>query len=214
MLLKKKLQKNSRLYLILDTQVHDYPQLLNIAKKAILAGVDIIQLRDKYGTAKNIMQFSKKILNITKRQIPYIINDRVDLAITCQADGVHLGQEDLPLSEARKMLKKKMIVGVSCQTFNQAKQAQEQGADYIGFGSVFKTLTKPDREVMNLNLLERIVRTINIPVFAIGGIDLNNISIIKSRGVKRVAICRAISQAENIGDVTKRFQKVLKGKDS
>lgn len=213
MLLKKKLQQSSRLYLILDAQVHEYKQLLIIAKKAILSGVDIIQLRDKYGTAKNIMSFSKKILNMTKRQIPYIINDRVDLAIVCQADGVHLGQEDLPLSEARKMLKKKMIVGVSCQTLNHAKHAQEQGADYIGFGSVFKTLTKPDREAMNLKLLAKVTRAINIPMFAIGGINLNNISKIKSIGVERVAVCRAISQAKNIGEAAKRFQEILKGKD-
>jgi len=210
MLLRKKLQQSFRLYLILDTQVHDYSQLLVIAKKAIGAGVDIIQLRDKQGSAKNIIKFSEKLLSLTRGRIPYIINDRVDLALVCQADGVHLGQEDISLKDARKIVGEKIIVGVSCQTVGHAKKAQEQGADYIGFGSVFKTLTKPERVPMNLTLLKRIVKNIKIPTFAIGGITLDNLFKIQSVGIKRIAVCRSVSEASNVGSMTQKFQEALR----
>ncbi len=208
--LRKKLQQNSKLYLILDTQVHEYSRLLMVAKKAVAAGVDIIQLRDKQGTAKDIIRFSEKILCFTQRRIPYIINDRVDLALACQADGVHFGQDDLSLIEARKISGKKMIMGVSCQTLGHAKKAQEQGADYIGFGSVFKTLTKPERDPVDLKLLKKIVRDIKIPTFAIGGITLDNLSRIQEVGIKRIAVCRAISEASNVGLITRKFQEAFK----
>jgi len=207
--LKRKLLKNSKLYLILDKEVNDYQRLLNITKMAVKGGIDIIQLRDKQGTAKEILKFSKDILTITKNKIPYIINDRVDIAISCKAAGVHLGQDDLPIQHARKMIGDKSIIGISCQTLDQARRAEKQGADYIGFGSVFQTLTKPDREAMNLNLLLKVITKIKIPIFSIGGINLDNLNILKDAGIRRVAVCRAICNAGNIEKVIASFNQKL-----
>ena len=116
-----------------------------------------------------------------------IVNDRVDLAVLGGAAGVHLGQEDIPLKAARRMMGNQAIIGVSCQTLTHARQAEREGADYIGFGSVFKTQTKPDRSPMDLKLLQRVMREIRIPVFAIGGITCENVGRLREVGVERGA---------------------------
>ena len=196
--------------MILDREVKGYQKLFEIAKTAVTAGVDIIQLRDKYGTAREILDFSKEILKLTRGKISYIINDRVDVAILSQASGVHLGQDDIPLKAARRMMGLRAIIGISCQTFEHAKAAEANGADYIGFGSVFKTLTKPDRRPMNLDLLKRVIQHIKIPVFAIGGITVNNTAYLKKIGVGRMAVCRAILNAEDIAATVRKFKAVLR----
>lgn len=202
--------KNSRLYLILDTEVCDYPGLFDIARQAVKAGVDIIQLRDKKGLAADILHFSKRLIRLTQgTKTFFILNDRADLASAIGADGVHLGQEDLPLKEARKILGPKALIGVSCQKLEHAREAELQGADYIGFGSVFKTLTKPDRDPMNLNLLQEVVKKIKIPVFAIGGITLDSTRKLVELGVNRIVVCRAVCQAENIEEIVKEFKGCL-----
>ena len=195
--------------MILDRQVNSYERLFEIAQRTIPAGVDIIQLRDKNGSASEILSFSKHILKLTKNHVPYIINDRVDLAIIGQACGVHLGQDDIPLKIARRMIGNKAMIGVSCQTFAQAEKAMKEGADYIGFGSVFKTLTKPSRSPMDLKLLSRIVHNSKIPVFVIGGIDLKNISQLNEIGIQRVVVCRAICQSRNCERAVENFKHAL-----
>lgn len=206
MLLRRKLLNDARLYLILDRQVNSYAKLFEIAKKAIFAGVDIVQLRDKTGSAKDILGFSKRILKLTKNRIPYIINDRIDLAMISRSSGVHLGQEDVSLTQARKMMSNKALIGISCQTFDHAQKAQKEGADYIGFGSVFKTFTKPDRTPMDIRLLKKVIQKISIPVFAIGGINLKNIAALKKIGVKQIVVCRAIAQSRNVAETVRQFK--------
>ncbi len=206
--------RNSKLYLVLDAQVNDYDSLLEIAQSAIGHGVNIVQLRDKKGVAKNILKFSEDFLkwirlNPAHRQIPFIVNDRVDLALASGASGVHLGQEDLAVFWARKILGPHAIIGVSCQTLKQAQIAQHEGADYIGFGSVFKTKTKPERNPMDLKLLEEVVRRSKIPVFAIGGINSENALKLHQVGVNRLAVCRAICEARNIPGAVKGLVEAL-----
>ncbi len=201
--------KNSKLYLILDKEVASYDRLFEVTKQAVAGGVDLIQLRDKNGTSEDIIKFSRKITLFLKRRIPFIINDRVDLALACGADGVHLGQDDLPIALARRLMGKNAIIGVSCQTLQHAKFAFNCGADYIGFGSVFKTLTKPKRQPMNLRLLADVVSGIKIPVFAIGGINAHNILRLKGLGVDRVAVCRDICLAKDVRKTTDRFKALL-----
>lgn len=198
---------DARLYLILDRDVKSYEELFEIAQKAVSAGVDMIQLRDKRGSAKEIMDFSERILEMTKDRIPYIVNDRIDLAIACQSDGVHLGQEDIPLSTARKMLGEHVLIGISCQTLAHALKAQEEGADYIGLGSVFRTLTKPARQPLDVDIIRKVFHEIKIPVYAIGGIDLTNLDRLVGLGVDRIAVCRAILQADDIEETVKQFKK-------
>jgi len=200
---------DAKLYLILDRQVSSYERLFEIAQQAIPAGVNIIQLRDKSGSAKEILNFSKRILKLTSNRALYIINDRIDLAITSGACGVHLGQDDVPVKLARRMIGPNALIGVSCQTLTHAQRALEEGADYIGFGSVFKTLTKPNRHPMDIKLLKRIIKKITIPVFAIGGIDLKNAVQLKGIGVQRIAVCRAICKARNLGRAVKNFKAAI-----
>lgn len=202
---KSRLSRSARLYLILDREVKSYDELIEIARKAISAGVDIIQLRDKTGTVKDILAFTARIRALTQDRIPFIINDRPDLAVLSGASGVHLGQDDIYLKDARKMMGPSAIIGASCQTMAHAEQAVDDGADYIGFGSVYKTQTKPERSAMDLRLLERVVQRIPIPVFAIGGLTADNIEPLRSIGVKHFAVCRSICEADDIALAVKRF---------
>lgn len=209
MLSKKKWLAEARLYLILDAQVNDYHQLLEILKKSVTSGVDIVQLRDKSGHAKDMLAFTKEAKKIIRGRIPFIINDRVDLALIANADGVHVGQEDLSLQDARRLLGVRKIIGCSCQRLEHINQAQKEGADYIGFGSVFKTQTKPGRIPMDLNVLRKAVLKANIPLFAIGGIGLKNLAQVTQLGVQRVALCRDICLARNTAQMTRQIKQLL-----
>ena len=195
--------------MVLDREVAGYGRLFDILKRAVAGGVDIVQLRDKNGLAKDILEFSRRMLKLLKNRIPYLINDRVDLAIASRACGVHLGQDDLSIKFARKIMGKKAIIGASCQTLEHARKAEEEGASYIGFGSVFKTLTKPHRQPMDLKLLAEVSRKIKIPVFAIGGIGIHNILKLRTMGIQRIAVCREICCASNIRRTTMLLKKSL-----
>jgi len=193
----------------LDTQVLDYEPLLQVLKDSVRGGIDIVQLRDKKGSTKEILDFCRKILKITKHKIPFIVNDRPEAAFCSGADGLHLGQEDVNCLLARKMMGPSKIIGVSCQNLAHALKAQVQGADYIGFGSVFQTPTKPGRQAMDLDLLQKVIRRVKIPVFPIGGISRGNIGQLIPLGVTRVAVCRDILLAKNAAQAAKEFKDCL-----
>ena len=207
----KKLLAAAKLYLILDAQVLDYGDLLQVLKDSVRAGIDIVQLRDKKSSAKEILDFCRKILKITRHQIPFIVNDRADLALLSDADGLHVGQEDLDYRLARKMMGRGKIVGVSCQNLAHALKAQEQGADYIGFGSVFETKTKPGRQPMELDLLQNVIRRVKIPVFPIGGISRKNIGRLIPLGVTKAAVCRDILLAKDANLAVNELKSQLRG---
>ena len=205
----KKLLARAKVYLILDAQVLDHSALLQVLKDTVRGGIDIVQLRDKKSSAKEILEFCSKALKITKHQVPLIVNDRADLGILSGADGLHVGQEDLSYLQARKMMGRGKIVGVSCQTIAQALKAQDQGADYIGFGSVFSTQTKPDRQPMDLDLLKMVLKRVTIPVFPIGGISRESIGRLIPLGIKRVAVCRDILLAKDAKQAVIEFKNSL-----
>ena len=204
-----RLLKKASLYLVLDAQVCSYARLFEIAKKAVSAGVDVIQLRDKFGSAKDILEFSIRMVRLCCGKTLYIVNDRIDLALLSGADGVHLGQDDISCTEAREMLGRNRIIGVSCQNGKHLKAAQNDGADYIGFGSVFKTQTKPLRQPVNLKLLKEIYQQARLPVFAIGGIKLENAEGLLKIGVNRIAVTRALSLTSNIEKSVFHFKKIF-----
>ena len=208
---KKKWFYDARLYLILDAQVNSYTELIDILKRSVESGIKIVQLRDKKGSAREILGFAQRAKEIINDKALFIMNDRVDLALISNASGVHVGQEDIPIKDARLLLGAKKIIGVSCQTKSQVKTAELQGADYIGFGSVFKTDTKPDRFPMDLDLLKDVSRSCGIPLYAIGGIRRTNVVGIKDIGVDRVAVCRDICCSKDVSGAVKFFQKVLCG---
>jgi thiamine-phosphate diphosphorylase len=209
MLSKKRLLSKARLYLILDAQVNSYDELFDITRHAIPAGVDVFQLRDKHGSAKNILGFSQRLRRLIGHKAIYIVNDRIDLAILSEADGVHLGQEDVSCALARRILGAKGIIGVSCQSMTHALKAQKEGADYIGFGSVYKTQTKPERQPMDLKVLSSVVQRVELPLFAIGGIRAEHVSCLQAVGVRRVAVCRSICQSSDVAARVKEFKKQL-----
>ncbi len=199
----------AKLYLILDTEVLGPARLLQVLKDSVRAGIDIVQLRDKKSSARDILGFCRHILKITRHQIPFIVNDRADLALLSGADGLHVGQEDLSLPQARKLMGPRKLIGVSCQQSAHALKAQAQGADYIGFGSVFKTQTKPQRRAMDLTLLRRVLQQVQIPVFPIGGISRGNIQSLLPCGVRRAAVCRDILLAKDPGRAVREMKKIF-----
>lgn len=207
----KKLLAAAKLYLILDTEVLDHGALLQVLKDSVRGGIDIVQLRDKKGSAKEILGFCRKILKITRHQVPFIVNDRADLAFFSGADGLHLGQEDISCSDARKMMGAGKIIGVSCQNLRHAKAAAACGADYIGFGSVFQTKTKPGRPKMDLDILQKAIRQVDIPLFPIGGISRGNIGQLIPLGVQRAAVCRDILLAKDAAQAVRGLRISLGG---
>lgn len=208
--MKKKLLKNSQLYLILDREVLNYASLFSVAKQAIKAGVDIIQLRDKIGAAQDTLSLAIKLRKITyKKNTAFIINDRLDLALLSDADGLHLGQEDIPFKQARSFLGKNKLIGVSCHNLKEALFAQKEGADYIGLGPVFSTPTKPGFKAIGLEIISEIKSQLKIPFFAIGGITSANIEQVLGVGASNIAVCRAICWQRNAFRTAKTLKKIL-----
>ncbi len=199
MRLKKKLLESSRLYVILDKNVLGGNYLSDIAKKLRDNKVGIVQFRDKKSSKADILKAAFKLRKtIQNSKAIFIINDYLDIAKIIDSDGAHLGQDDIPIEMARKILGRNKIIGISCHSLEQALTAQRKGADYIGIGPIFSTSTKPEYKSVGLNLITKIKRRIKIPFFAIGGINETNISGVLSSGAKRIAVCKAVCQAENI----------------
>jgi len=186
--LSKDLKLDFDVYLVTDAQWNH----IKIARKAIADGAKIIQLRDKKASKDKILKWAKQIGNIARRAgVIFIINDYVDIAKKVDADGVHLGQDDLSIDKARKILGPNKIIGASTHSFTQAMRAQKQGADYIAVGPIFSTPTKPGVKAVGLGLLRKVVQKVKIPVVAIGGIDRSNIGKVIKTGCKRAAVVRA-----------------------
>ena len=207
---KKSQLEESRLYLILDKQAVGEKPLSGIAAKLRGCGIDIIQLRDKVSgketVLKNAFLLRKSLLN-TKTL--FIINDYMDIAKIVNSDGIHLGQKDISVGVARRILGRKKIIGVSCHSLRQAIAAEKSGADYIGIGPIFLTPTKPEYRAVGLKLLRQIKDKIKIPYFAIGDINKRNLEKVLSFGAKRVALCRAILKERNMCSAARYFSRML-----
>lgn len=171
--------------------------LLEIVEKAVKGGVTIVQLREKQSTGKAFYEKAKKLKELLDRyDVPLMINDRIDIALAIGASGVHIGQNDLPLHVVRKMLPSSMKIGISVSTVEQAQEAEKDGSDYIGVGAVFPTKTKKDARVLPAGRLVEIIESVNIPAFAIGGINLDNIHTLKNQGLAGVSVVSAIMNAK------------------
>ncbi len=209
--LKKKLLKDCRLYVVIDQTTASGSDLAGIAKKAVSGGADIVQFRPAhFASPKDILKGAFKIKKAVKGNgCLFIINNSADIAFLVDADGVHLGQEDLPLEAARKILPSDKIIGVSTHSLSQAVNAQSKGADYISIGPVFKTPTKKEYRPVGLGLIEDASRIIKIPFFAIGGIGLENIDRVILKGARRVAVVRAVVSARDIKAAARQFKDTL-----
>lgn len=190
---------NYRLYLVSDRDVLEGRDFIKSLEEAILGGVTAIQLREKNATSLEFYNLAVKVKELTtKYNIPLIINDRVDIALAVDAEGVHVGQSDLPAHIVRSILGEDKIIGVSTATLEEAQKAVEDGADYIGVGALFPTDTKTDARSVTLDQLKNIKENVNIPVVGIGGINEGNIEAVMATGIDGVAIVSAILGKENI----------------
>jgi thiamine-phosphate pyrophosphorylase len=207
--LKRLFTKNRILYLITDRTIAGLTHI-QIAQEAIAAGIRIIQLREKHQPKKEIYKEALLLRALTlKHKTTFIINDYVDIALAIDADGVHLGQEDMPIKEARKILGKNKIIGISTHTLKQAIEAQAEGADYIGFGPIFHTTTKNAGRPKGVNALIEIKRHIKIPVVAIGGITFENVPDVLRAGADAIAMASGILSGD-IKTNIKRFLTTIK----
>jgi len=209
---QKKLLKNFKLYAI-TALVKEDPRVLQKITKALKGGVDIVQLRSKTLSDGALIRLGKKIRRIAaKHKKLFIVNDRLEVALAVNADGVHLGQRDLPLGEARRILrqrKKSLILGKSTHSLKQALQAQREKADYIGVGPIFKTPTKPGRKAVGLRLIDQVKGRIHIPWVAIGGINDHNAFLVAGRGAKRIAVVRALFNSRKPEAAAKKLRSIL-----
>ncbi len=166
---------------------------------ALTAGVRFYQYRNKSGSARTVYESARVLASLAKRAgALFIVNDRADIAAACGADGVHLGQDDLPLADARKLLGKEKLIGISTHSLEQALMAEAGGADYIGFGPIFKTATKDAGETQGCGRLSDLKRSVSIPVVAIGGIAPDNVRDVIIAGADGAAIISAILSAPDI----------------
>ncbi len=172
--------------------------LLEIIEKILLGGVKIIQHRYKKGNDKDHLKEAIKINNLCKKYNSlFIVNDRIDIALASNADGVHLGQDDFDIKTARKLLGSSKIIGVSANNSTDINKAVKDGCDYIGVGPVFSTLTKKGKKPLGVEKIKALIKDINIPCFAIGGINQLNISSLKNHGISKVAIVSGLLNSED-----------------
>ena len=185
------------LYLVTDDS-NDEEKFLNTIEEGIKGGVSVVQIREKTAETLDFYNLALKVKKITsKYNVPLIINDRVDIAMAIDAEGVHVGQSDMPCDITRKLIGNDKILGVSAATISEAKKAEKDGADYIGTGAVFPTATKDDAPSITKKDLKEIVESINIPVVAIGGITLDNACELLDTGISGLSVVSAIMSAEN-----------------
>ena len=204
-------KKDLLLYAVTDRSWLNGESLYSQVEKALIAGTTFLQLREKELEKEDFLKEAIDIKELCgKYQVPFIINDDVDIALKMQADGVHVGQGDMNPIEVRKILGEDKIIGVSVQTVEQAKLAQQQGADYLGVGAVFTTGTKTDAKDVSYEILKEICSCVDIPVVAIGGINKNNISKLFESGICGVAVVSAIFAQRDIVSATKELKQLVK----
>jgi thiamine-phosphate pyrophosphorylase len=186
------------LYLVTDRTLSRQRSSEEIVSAAVRGGVTCVQLREKHCSTREFIREARSLQPLLHRhKIPLIINDRLDVALAIGADGLHLGQSDMHIADARRLVGKKMIIGISAETLDDAIGAEQQGADYIGISPVFTTDTKTDTAApLGLEGIRRIRRAVGIPLVGIGGINMNNVREILSAGADGVAVVSAIVSAD------------------
>lgn len=199
-------KKYMQLYAVTDRAWTGNKTLYEQIKEALENGVTCVQLREKNLDEASFIEEAKKISVLCRQyNIPFIVNDNVNVAIASNADGIHIGQEDMGLKDVREIVGENMIIGISAHTVEEAKFAQENGADYIGIGAVFETSTKNDVDVIPYEKVKSICDAVDIPKVAIGGINAENILKLKGSGIDGVAVVSAIFGAKDIGKATKEL---------
>ncbi len=195
------------LYGVTDrTWSSNYPLIQRITE-ALDNGMTCVQLREKHMSDEDFLSEAREVSALCKRyNVPFIINDNVDVAIACGADGIHVGQSDEAATQVRARVGSSMIVGVSASSLEEAIKAEKDGADYVGVGAVFSTSTKADADYLSMDELRAICETVNIPTVAIGGIHAGNIQLLQGTGIDGVAVVSAIFGADDSAAATAQLR--------
>ena len=195
-----------RLYLVTNRYQDSLESFLEKVETACRSGVTIVQLREKNLTTNQYYQLAKQVKEITDAyQVPLIIDDRLDVCLAVNAAGLHIGDDELPVSVARQVLGPEKILGVTAKTVKRALEAEEGGADYLGTGAIFPTTTKENAPITLISTLKTICQRVAIPVVAIGGLTSENIDQLIDTGIAGVAVVRDLMQAEDIEAKTQAF---------
>ena len=195
-----------RLYLVTNRYQDSLENFLEKVETACRSGVTIVQLREKNLTTNQYYQLAKEVKEITDAyQVPLIIDDRLDVCLAVDAAGLHIGDDELPISVARQVLGPEKILGVTAKTVERALEAEESGADYLGTGAIFPTTTKENAPITLISTLKTICQRVAIPVVAIGGLTSENIDQLIDTGIAGVAVVRDLMQAEDIEAKTQAF---------
>lgn len=205
MINKEKLKKDLKLYLVTDSEILKDRDFYKCIEDAIKSGVTMVQLREKNTDGKEFLEKAIKLRELTnKYNVTFVINDRIDIAMLVDADGVHIGQSDIDAVSARKLLGDNKIIGVSARNLQEAKIAKENDADYLGIGAMFSTSTKSDAKLVSFNTLEEIIKEVNLPFVLIGGITLDNVKKLKHFKPDGYALVSGILGTD---DISKRVEK-------
>jgi thiamine-phosphate pyrophosphorylase len=200
-----------RLHVLTDTELQSRFTHVELAKMAIKGGADTIQFRQKTGMTREMIEICREMKRLCEdADVTFIVNDRVDVAIASEADGVHLGQDDFPIPLARKLLGETRIIGASAVTLEEALECLSKGADYIGFGPVYPTTSKDDAgPVTGISLLEKVVKAVSIPIIAIGGVTGENTLEVIQTGALGIAVISAVCCQENPEQATRELSRAL-----
>ncbi len=209
-----KTKRIAGLYLILDTEALGGRSGVEIARQAIQGGARAIQLRDKIRSKRELTPLAQEIKRVCAEcDVLFIVNDHLDIALASDADGLHVGQDDLPLSIARGLLPADKIIGCSTATLDEAVRAQEQGADYIGVGAIFPSPSKPGTRLAGLETLRQVKDKVSIPVVAIGGINADNVAGVVNAGADAAVVVSAVLAASDVREASKRLVTRIGGSD-
>ena len=200
------------LYVLTDPNLSHGRSHVEIVREAIAGGAEIVQLRDKSASTRELVQIGETLRRIThEAEVVFIVNDRVVVALAVEADGVHLGAEDMPIGHARRLMGRR-IVGASVDNEREAIRAVEEGADYVAIGPIFPTTTKPDAgPVADVDMIRRVKEAVDVPVVAIGGINSGNVRQVIEAGADSIAVISAVVSAPDVRRAARVLTEIIKG---
>lgn len=207
---ENKLKKALKLYLVTDSDILKGRDFYKVIEDSMKAGVTMVQLREKDADGKEFLEKAMKLRELTRKyNVSFIINDRVDIAMLCDADGVHVGQSDIDAVSVRKLIGEDKIIGVSARSVEEAKKAQEDGANYLGIGAMFSTSTKLDAKDVSFDTLNNIINEVDLPFVLIGGINLDNVCQLKQFNPDGYALVSGILGAQDIKSRVKSWYEKI-----
>ena len=210
---QEKIQKLAGLYVVIDTEWLKGRSHIKITERAIAGGAKVIQLRCKERSAREFLSIAGDLKKVcSEKDILFIVNDSLEVALAAAVDGLHVGQDDLPAAVARKLLPIDMILGCSVSTVDEAKKALADGADYLGVGAIFRTATKESAEAVGTERIKEIKKSVNLPMVAIGGINKDNLKEVIKAGADAAAVISAVLGAEDVEKATRQLVNIIGGR--